>query len=388
MFNCAVNFLSQCCGATIVLCSATQPALDNRHILHGMLPCKRLVSEELCTRHASLFRRTRIEDAGACDMDELAAKAVSLLDAAGSLLIVCNTRREAAELYRRLAGITRGRLCHLSAGMCMAHRKAVLADITAALQAGQPIICVSTQVIEAGVDISFGAVIRLSAGLDNIVQSAGRCNRHGEYVTPQPVQICQLKNEQLGPLRHIRDAQNALRDLLAEYQRNPAKYSHDLASDQAVRYYFSCLYRDMPLGYQDEPVGEHTLFELLSTNHQFLPDNATPYHLNQAFRTAGEWFKVFDDTSSSVIVPYREGAEIIRELADEERSHDTARIRALLSRAKPYTVSASAHQIESMMKCCMLYTLLDDSIYALNDGYYDKNTGMKEGNDLCSTLIL
>lgn len=388
LFNCAVNFLSQCCGTTVVLCSATQPAFDNSSVRHRMLPSKRLISEELYARHAPLFRRTEIEDAGPCDMAGLAARAVSVLDTSGNLLVVCNTKREAAALYQRLSGMTDVPLYHLSAGMCMAHRKEVLKDVSAALAAGKPLICVSTQVIEAGVDISFSAVIRLSAGLDSIVQSAGRCNRHGEHAQPQPVRIYHLLNEKLGPLREIREAQDALDELLADYRLNPARYNNDLTSDHAVWGYYGSLYLHMPVGYQDYHVQEHTLFELLSTNHQFLPDNATPYHLNQAFRTAGEWFKVFDDTSSSVIVPYREGAEIIRELADEEHSHDTARIRALLSRAKPYTVSASAHQIESMMKCCMLYTLLDDSIYVLNDGYYDKNTGMKEGNDLCSTLIL
>ena len=388
MFNCAVNFLSQCCGTTIVLCSATQPAFDNRHVQHRMLPSKRLISEELYARYAPLFRRTVIEDAGLCDMNELATSAVSMLDTSGNLLIVCNTKREAAELYQRLADMTPLPLYHLSAGMCMAHRKEVLTELTAALKAGRPLICVSTQVIEAGVDISFGAVIRLSAGLDSIVQSAGRCNRHGEHASPQPVQICHLKNERLGPLREIRDAQHALDEMLAEYHRHPAQYHNDLSSDQAVRDYYSALYRHMPIGYQDYHVQEHTLFTLLSTNHQFMPDRSPPYHLNQAFRTAGEWFKVFDDASSSVLVPYKEGADIIRQLADQKRYPDSSPVRELLSRAKPYTVSASESQIERMMKCGMLYTLLDDSIYVLNDGYYDHDTGMKEGNDLCSTLIL
>ena len=388
MFNCAVNFLSQCCGTTIVLCSATQPAFDNRHVRHRMLPSTRLISKELYARHAPLFCRTEIEDAGSFDLAELAAKAVSVLDTSSSLLIVCNTKREAAALYQHLADMTDVQRYHLSAGMCMAHRKQVLAEVTSALQAGRKLICVSTQVIEAGVDVSFGAVIRLSAGLDSIVQSAGRCNRHGEHASPQPVWICHLKNEKLGPLREIRDAQHALEELLAEYRRNPAQYNHDLTSDQAVREYYSFLYMDMPFGYQDYPVQGHTLFELLSTNHQFMPDRAPPYHLNQALRTAGEWFKVFDDSSSCVIVPFQEGAEIIRQLADEAGHHSGARIRELLSQAKPYTVSASANQIESMMKRGMLCTLLDGSIYALNDGYYDGHTGIKEGNDLCSTLIL
>lgn len=390
MFNCAINFLTKCCGTTVVLCSATQPAFDNRNVLHRMLPSTRLISEELFDRHAPLFRRTAITDAGSCDMTELAAAAVSRLETSASLLVVCNTKREAAELYSRLADTTDTRLFHLSAGMCMAHRKQALKDMNAALQTGDKLICVSTQVIEAGVDVSFGAVIRLSAGLDNIVQAAGRCNRHGEHDTPQPVHIFHLKDEKLGPLREIREAQTALNELLAEFRRDPPRYGHDLTSDAAVRDYYAALYRDMPVGYQDYHVDGHTIWEFLSTNHQFISEKAAlqPYHLNQAFRTAGDLFKVFENESISLLVPYKDGAEIITQLEDDSLHHDITRTRELLVKAKPYAVSVSQNQIERMTAKGMLYTLLDGSICILNDGYYDDHTGIKEGNDLCSTLIL
>lgn len=390
MFNCAINFLTRCCGTTVVLCSATQPAFDNRNVLHRMLPSTRLISEELYHQYAPLFRRTAISDIGACDMTELAAVAASLIQTSTSLLIVCNTKRESAELYSRLADMTDVQLFHLSAGMCMAHRKQVLKDMSAALQAGEKLVCVSTQVIEAGVDFSFGAAIRLSAGLDNIVQTAGRCNRHGERDTPQPVYICQLKNEKLGSLREIREAQNALSALLAEFRRDPLRYGYDLTSDAAVLDYYTALYRNMPVGYQDYHVHSHTLWELLTTNHQFMSERAVPpaYHLSQAFRTAGDLFKVFDNESMSLLVPYKEGAEIIKLLMDDGLRYDIARAHELLVKAKPYAVSASQNQIERMMNSGMLCTALDGSIYILNDGYYDDHTGIKEGNDLCSTLIL
>ncbi len=390
MFNCAVNFLTRCCGATVVLCSATQPAFDSQNIRHRMLPSKRLISEDLFHRHEPLFRRTDITDAGSCDMAELAAMALSALEASDSLLVVCNTKREASELYGRLADMTDAQLFHLSAGMCMAHRKQVLKAMIAALQAGEQLICVSTQVIEAGIDVSFGTVIRLSAGLDSIVQAAGRCNRHGEHDTPQQVHICHLKDEKLGPLREIREAQNALDALLAEFRRTPSKYGNDLTSDAAVRDYYAALYRNMPVGYQDYHVNGHTIWELLTTNHQFMSDKPArqSYHLHQALRTAGDWFEVFDSNSGSVLVPYQEGAEIIKLLTDDSLHHDITRTSKLLAKAKPYTVSVSEAQIERMLKNGMAYTLLDGSICVLNDSCYDSHTGIKEGNDLCSTLIL
>lgn len=381
LFNCTINFLTKCCGTTVVLCSATQPAFDNKNVQHKMLSSKRLISEELFNQHAPLFRRTAITDAGSCDMDELAAMAMSTLETSTSLLVVCNTKRESTNLYSRLADRSDAQLFHLSAGMCMAHRKQVLKKMSAALLEGKKIVCVSTQVIEAGVDISFGAVIRLSAGLDNIVQAAGRCNRHGEHATPQPVYICHLKDEKLGPLREICEAQDALKALLAEFQRNPSRYGQELTSDEAVRHYFAFLYRAMPIGYQDYHTQGHTLFELMTTNLQFAPDRPSIYHLNQAFRTAGDLFEVFDNDSVSVLVPYQEGTEIIQQLADDSFRHDLTRTRKLLERAKPYAVSVTETQIQRMMKNGMIYTLLDGNICVLNDDYYDDQTGLKEGND-------
>lgn len=388
LFNCTINFLTTCCGTTVVLCSATQPAFDNDAVQHKMLPSTRLISTALYNQYAPLFQRTQITDGGSCSLDELAAFAVSSVEACRSLLIVCNTKREASQLYERLTTLSDVPLFHLSAGMCMAHRKQVLNEMTNALQIREPLICVSTQVIEAGIDISFGSVIRLSAGLDNIVQAAGRCNRHGEHSTPQPVRIVRLKDEKLGPLREIAEAQTALNSLLEGYRRDPAHYCHDLTSDIAVQDYYAYLYMNMPIGYQDYYTHGHTLLELLTGNDQYISDVGTPYLLNQAFRTAGEWFEVFDNASEGVLVPYDEGKSLITLLEETDCRYDIGRTRALLTQAKPYTVSVSSRQIERMLKSGMLCTLLNGSIYALNNGFYDDHTGIKEEDDSCSTLIL
>lgn len=386
MFNCAINFLVRCCNATVVLCSATQPAFDKAE--RKMIPCEPLISDAMFKQYAPLFQRTKIQDAGSFSMAELADLARKTLETTNSLLVVCNTKREAADLFHTLRETTNARLFHLSASMCMAHRKQVLQELNTALAGKEKLICVSTQLIEAGVDISFGSVIRLAAGLDSIVQSAGRCNRHGEHTDPQPVRICTLKGEKLGPLKEISEAQAALTKLLAEYRQHPAYYDHDLASDAAVRDYYTALYVDMPKRAQDYYVNEQYLFELLSTNTQFLSKSSSPYLLNQAFRTAGKWFEVFDSNSESVLVSFGEGKKIMDELSNDDLRYDLASVARLLEKAKPYTVSVTNGQIEQMLEKGMAFTLLDGSIYALNNDYYDSNIGIKEGNDLCSTLIL
>ncbi|MDO5144087.1 MAG: CRISPR-associated helicase Cas3' [bacterium] len=386
MFNCAINFLVRCCKATVVLCSATQPAFDKAE--RKMLPCEPLISDEMFKQYAPLFQRTKIQDAGFFSMAELADLALKTLESTNSLLMVCNTKREAADMFCALAEVTDAKLFHLSAGMCMAHRKKVLNDIQAALDGKEKLICVSTQLIEAGVDISFGSVIRLAAGLDSIVQSAGRCNRHGEHTQPQPVHICTLKDEKLGPLKEISEAQAALAKLLEEYRLHPGHYDHDLTSDAAVRDYYTALYGDMKKRAQDYFTHGQHLFELLSTNRQFCPSISAVYNLNQAFRTAGEWFEVFDSASESILVPYCEGKNIIGQLPEKKPPYDLSNIVKLLEDAKPYTISVTSGQIEQMQKKGMLYTRLDGSIYVLNEEYFDQEIGIKEGNDLCSTLIL
>ena len=384
LFNCAVNFLVTCCRTTVVLCSATQPAFDQAE--RKMLPPRPLISDAMFKQYAPLFQRTSIQYAGACSMQDIADLSMQTLETTDSLLIVCNTKHEAAELYGMLGEASDARLFHLSAGMCIAHRKEVLRELNAALTGGEKVVCVSTQLIEAGVDISFGSVIRLAAGLDSIVQSAGRCNRHGEHSQMQPVHICKLNGEKLGPLKEISEAQNALTKLLEEYRLHPEQYDHDLTSDAAVREYYTALYREMPARAQDFFVNGQYLFELLSTNSQFF--SKSPYMLNQAFRTAGAWFEVFDSAGESILVPHGQGKDIIGQLPEEKPPYDLARIHALLQEAKPYTVSVASGQMERMQKRGMLYTRLSGSIYVLNDDYYDNSIGIKEGNDLCSTLIL
>lgn len=386
MFNIAVNFLVKGCGATVLLCSATQPAFEKAK--HKMLPCERLIGESVFRQYAPLFQRTVIRDAGSASVSELAERAAERLLISDSLLIVCNTKREAAEIFRELGVLTNAKIFHLSAGMCMAHRKRTLDELNRALNGKEKTVCVSTQLIEAGVDVSFGAVIRLSAGLDNIVQSAGRCNRHGEHKDAQPVDIYRLKNEKLGSLSEIKEAQNALNVLLEEFRRHPEQYSHDLASDSAIGDYYSALYRHMPQGAQDYPKDGQTLFDLLSTNEQFAPDEKPSYYLNQAFRTAGKRFGVFDTDNECVLVPYEKGAELIEQLDVPQAEYDLAYTEELLQRVKPYTVSVTKNQIEKMAKYGMIYTLLHGSTYILNAEYYDEQLGIKEGNDLCSTLIL
>nr|WP_278842487.1 helicase-related protein [Melissococcus plutonius] len=121
-----------------------------------------------------------------------------ILQERNNLLVILNTKKAVLELYQLLAEQSSEEieLYHLSTAMCPAHRKQILKEINVKLNAKnqqRKLVCITTQLIEAGIDISFEAVIRSSAGLDSIAQAAGRCNRNGEQPNKQPVYIIRLE---------------------------------------------------------------------------------------------------------------------------------------------------------------------------------------------------
>ena len=379
LFNLAVNFLTEICGATVVLCSATQPCLEKAAHPLASVP-KDIVpyDRELW----SAFCRTQIRNAGNLRLEDLPAFALKTLEKANSLLIVCNKKDQAAYLYQKLSGCGFC-CCHLSAAMCTAHRRAALAGLQAALAAGEKTVCVSTQVIEAGVDISFERVIRLSAGMDSVVQAAGRCNRNGEQTGPAPVCLVQCQNENLARLPDIQRGKDATAELLAQYRQRPEQFRNDLSSDEAIGYYYRRLYQEMPEGFQDYRIQDkhYTIFSLLADNTYFSDDRAEAhgtYFLNQAFQLAGKLFQVYDEDSIDVIVPYGEGRTVIADLGSDRAGRDLAYRKSCLDRAKPYTVSLYQYQRQQLERDHGLLPIRDgdDSVRVLAEGFYDEKTGL------------
>ena len=389
LFHLALGFLSEVCGATVILCSATQPCSEAaRHPI--AVPTPDMVPYDQALWRA--FQRTELRDAGALPLAEIPAFAAGILAEADSLLIVCNKKNEAAGILRAME--TLGCQCfHLSAAMCMAHRRAVLSEMEAALErlrrepgAGHKVVCVSTQVIEAGVDISFARVIRLLAGMDSVVQSAGRCNRNGESGTPVPVFALNCADEPLAHLPDIQRAKNAALELLAEFRRAPEEFDGSLTSNAAIRFYYHWLFQKELQDIQDGPVlaeGRKTsLFALLSANDDFVDAKACPdcrkYLLAQAFRTAGKAFSVFGGDTADVLVPYGEGKKLILALGELRLPYDLPQVQALLEKAKPYTVSVYPWQKEALENRRALIPLCGGSILALQEGYYDPVIGLTE----------
>lgn len=379
LFNLALNFLAKICNATIILCSATQPCFEKT-----MYPLDKSVKDliTLTKEQETVFKRVRLEYKGEMDCEELADFAAGILEENNSLLLVCNTKNEAAVMFNLLCSkIKDVKAFHISAGMCTAHRKETIKEMQEALEnKQQKVLCVSTQVIEAGVDVSFARVIRLLAGMDNIVQATGRENRNREFDGLAPGYIVRLKGEVLKGLSEIEAAKNAAANLLVKYKNNPQIYDDDLISAKAVNEYYKSLYENVKSGYHDfyiESVRD-SILNLMSCNGNVDSEKIPEYNkyfMHQALKTAGGLFTVFDESSIDIIVPYNRGKEIIQEVF-AVGDKDYEKLKAILKEAKLYTVSLFKYQKIKLEEQGALIFVPNAGVYILQDGYYDELTGL------------
>ena len=394
MFNLAVDFLTSICGTTVVLCSATQPCLEElEHPIY--VPIRDMVPYDPALWET--FQRTKLADSGKYELEDIPVFAMDILAEADSLLIICNTKTEAQKIYLAIPEDQCLKF-HLSAAMCATHRIEKIDRLNATLkdtERTEKVVCVSTQVIEAGVDISFARVIRLTAGMDNIVQAAGRCNRHGESKEPVPVYVITCQREELKHLPEIRRAKEAACALLQTFQKHPERFDHDLFSDAAIRQYYRSLYAKE----DEEKVSRQnglvqvdgvitSLFSLLSTNKDSaFGTECEQYTLRQAFRTAGKNFSVFEENTVDVLVPYGEGKDLVLELGSLLLPYDLGEIKQVLERVKRYTVSLYEWQRKILDQEGALMPLAGGSILTLLDGHYDAETGLSIEQGTTETLI-
>ena len=378
MFHLALTFLTKLCGATVVLSSATQPGLQ----FLPSHPLKQKIREIVPADPAiwKVFERTEIRLLENTQLADVGAKVVQIAEEADSVLVICNKKTEAEHIYDDCLSLLSdaASVFYLSAALCPKHRLERIAEIQAALDRGEKTVCVSTQVIEAGVDISFQSVIRLAAGMENIVQSAGRCNRNGESVQALPVYVLPCTDEDLGHLQDIQHRKSASTALFAEYKQKPDEYEYHLDSNESIDFYYNRLYNDeYGQNHFDYVDGRTTLFSLLSTNDGYITDsNMHDFSMFQAFKTAGDRFAVFDDKSIDVLVPYGDGKDLITDLCSDRTKFDLAFTQKLLRQASAYSVSLYGYQIKKLEELGGIFPILDGSVLVLKDTFYDRVKGV------------
>lgn len=322
-------------GVSAVLCTATQPAL--KLVFQEFLPG--ITIPELCPEPIishPIFRRVTFRQAGTMSWESL----ITCLNQEKTALCIVNSRKSAQTIYRGLRG--EGAF-HLSTLMTPAHRKAVLSEVRKRLELGLPCTVVSTSLIEAGVDVDFPTVFREEAGLDSILQAAGRCNREGKRPTSESVVTVFRGEEPVPPL--FAAAIKAGREAMSR--------NRDLAGQEAISCYFT---------------------ELLDLNGKLAQDQKRILPKIEAgdfpFRTVAEQFHLIENDTRTVYIPMDRGEELVVRLRQGERS------RALFRALGQYGVSVYPQHFQVLDELGALECLEDGSAVLTDLSLYSLSTGL------------
>lgn len=276
----AIEELAANYGCTIILCTATQPALGVREGFAG-LP---LDDRELAPDPSGLacqLRRTSLEFAGPMDNAAL----VDALKQHEQALVIVNSRAHALDLYRDAVAAGLDGVLHLTTRQYAIHRKDILEDVRTRLRDGHTCRLIATSLIEAGVDVDFPRVFRAQAGLDQIAQAAGRCNREGRR---EPEASIVTVFEPVGY-----SVPREIEGLIGDFARIKSKHD-DLFAPTAIQDYFEEVFWRVGDGLDRERILKKFGIDATGTNF--------------AYRSASDAFRMIESGLLPVIVPGDETA--------------------------------------------------------------------------------
>lgn len=322
---------------TLVLSTATQPAFDQTPYLKAF---DGLDIREIVQNYKSHFERlARVEYQPVRLFASLSDLAEELMEPASSqALVILNTRKHALALHEELCQRGVAGLYHLSTLLCGAHRKRLLQDITERLASENtlPVRLISTQVVEAGVDLDFPVVYRVMGPLDRIVQAAGRCNREGKRPQKGKVIIFDFPDNASPPGAYTTGLDNA-KTLLSW---NTPERLHD---PQIYTEYFQMLFR---INLDEKGI--------------------QPYRRDLNYPKVAEKYKLIEDTLPVVIPTYdnHEGARRLQE-------HISSPSRETWRRLMPFVVNVSYRELyrEGIKECIQE---VSPGLYKWLGGYDDK----------------
>ncbi|GFI65475.1 UvrABC system protein B [Lachnospiraceae bacterium] len=331
-FNYMMNFLTAVCNTDVILCTATQPTL-------GETGCPICYGEpKYMIKNAAhwfrVFERVKIsvpEGGGKYTFERLREEIMGQTQEYRSILVVLNTKSAVKRLYDLLkqSGI---RVEYLTTNLCAEHRSDRIKAIKTVLtDKKESIVVVSTNLIEAGVDISFECVYRSMAGLDSLAQTAGRCNRNGEADCGE-VRLFLLDGENSGGMEELQQSIRATEEVLDKYMGSREEGS--LLTPVWMNHYYESIY-SMTADKMNFPMKDldNNVMELLSRGFSCREKKNS---MNQAYKTVGQAYRVIDDCSFGVIVPYGRGAKLIETIREAERESE---IKACIRQAQRFTVN-------------------------------------------------
>ena len=399
LFCNALNWLVQFGGSSAVLCTATQPLLsacgvdefpeDKRALVKARGLLQLASNAEIMGKNQALDKlfadlsRVEIkfnEKAGGWSVDEAGAFLLTQFQTALSCLFIVNTKKWAKALYQycQQQNVPSEALFHLSTNQCAAHRKALFARMKQRLEQKLPVVCISTQLIEAGVDISMACVIRALGGLDSIAQAAGRCNRHGENAGKGRVWVLNLQEPSLAKVLPDIDAgQQQAERVLREFA------GQDILQPKAMRQYFEYYFyqRSDEMAYAVKNSASGSLLDWLSDNglNNYAAKNDQRRQTKQypllmhSFKSAGRAFQVIDAPTRAVIVPYGEGKALIAKLCGE---YEPKAFYGYLNQAQRFSVNVFPNVWKKLIESNAIHEIADTGVYYLNERHYSEEYGL------------
>ena len=390
LFNNAINFLVERCGASVMLCTATQPLLHEVDSSKGAVALSE--NAELMPDVKGLFANLKRYETYDCrkpggwEHTDAARLAISEAGDSGSCLVIVNTKTEAQSIFKLCREEAKGFVVyHLSTNMCPAHRMKILGDIKKHpdaqkhLNEKRPVLCVSTQLIE------FGTVIRALAGLDSIAQAAGRCNRHGTRQMMGRIHIINLTGKLHPGLRDIKAGQEAAQRVLDEKAVAGEPRKVDLSDTKIIEQYFRYYFFDRKneMDYRvgaEEAERDDNLLNMLGENRLAVAEatrirKPPQIFLRQSFMTAAEAFEPIEAHTQGVIVPYSsEGKTAIAELCS---AYEVKKQFRLLKRAQQFTVNVFPWVMKELQRAQAVHEAQEETgILYLDEKYYNADFGL------------
>ena len=326
-------------NCTAVLATATQSALDNYFVT--------LSPHEITENPNDLYKflsRTQLVQLDEPLIDiELASRLLSH----NQVMCIVNTRRHAQLLFETLRQSDSEGVFHLSTTMYPAHRRHVLDEIRGRLNDGLVCRVISTSLVEAGVDLDFACVYRAQAGLDSIIQAAGRCNREGN-LTQEEANVYIFDSAEHKPPRAIQPNIDAYRQTAHRHK--------DLSDLSAIRGYFEQLFYNKG----DKLLDEKSILKSL--------EDGAKAAMSFPFKDLAAQFKMIDDSAQQTVYVLHEATELEFRLRQEERT------RELFRAIGTYAVNLYEHDVRKLLELGAIERL-DESVWLLSKSYYDEHMG-------------
>jgi CRISPR-associated endonuclease/helicase Cas3 len=343
----AIDELARNYRCTVVLCTATQPALlRSDDFYNGFIKVR-----EIAPDPPQLYRqldRVTVRHIGIQTDEQLTDR----LRDSRQILIIVNNRRHARSLYDCIGGGDEYVL--LTTLMCAKHRKEKLEQIRQRLYEGKPCKVVSTSLIEAGVDVDFPLVMRAESGLDSIAQAAGRCNREGEHSKEVSEVLVFSSPDWKSPLELEQQAAS-MRSVLRNHEG-------DLLVPDAIKAYF----RDLFWRNEEQLDAK----KLLKLHRDHLEQFSFP------FQTISDEYRIIESFMQPIIIPYENDVERLI-----ERLHHAEFVGGFARRFQPYIVQVPEEVFRSLDSAGAIAEIGADRFggqfwVLINSSLYDDEAGL------------